>query len=30
MLKTASNPGGLPIEVFDGIRANVWPTGRSS
>ena len=21
MLKTASNPGGLPIEVFDGIRA---------
>jgi len=23
MLKTASNPDGLPIEVFDGIRANV-------
>jgi non-heme chloroperoxidase len=23
MLKTAANPGGLPIEVFDGIRANV-------
>jgi non-heme chloroperoxidase len=23
MLKTASNPGGLPIEVFDGLRANV-------
>lgn len=23
MLKTASNPGGLPIEVFDEIRANV-------
>jgi non-heme chloroperoxidase len=23
MLKTASNPAGLPIEVFDGIRANV-------
>jgi len=23
MLKTAGNPGGLPIEVFDGIRANV-------
>ncbi len=22
MLKTAANPGGLPIEVFDGIRAN--------
>jgi len=22
MLKTASNPGGLPIEVFDGIRKN--------
>ncbi|MDR3568141.1 MAG: alpha/beta hydrolase [Syntrophobacteraceae bacterium] len=23
MLKTASNPGGLPIEVFDGLRKNV-------
>src|SRR5881397_110069 len=23
MLKTASNPGGLPIDVFDGIRAGV-------
>src|SRR5512134_956761 len=23
MLKTAANPGGLPIEVFEGIRANV-------
>jgi non-heme chloroperoxidase len=23
MLKTRSNPGGLPIEVFDGIRAGV-------
>lgn len=23
MLKTAANPGGLPLEVFDGIRANV-------
>jgi non-heme chloroperoxidase len=23
MLKTAANPGGLPIEIFDGIRANV-------
>ena len=23
MLKTASNPGGLPIEVFDGLRAGV-------
>jgi non-heme chloroperoxidase len=23
MLKTSVNPGGLPIEVFDGIRANV-------
>jgi len=23
MLKTATNPGGLPIEVFDGIRAGV-------
>ena len=21
MLKTAANPGGLPIEVFDGFRA---------
>jgi non-heme chloroperoxidase len=24
MLKTAANPGGLPIEVFDGLRASVW------
>ena len=23
MLKTAANPGGVPIEVFDGIRAGV-------
>jgi non-heme chloroperoxidase len=23
MLKTVANPGGLPIEVFDGLRANV-------
>jgi non-heme chloroperoxidase len=23
MLKTAANPGGLPVDVFDGIRANV-------
>ena len=23
MLKTAANPGGLPMEVFDGLRANV-------
>src|SRR5439155_23379779 len=23
MLKTAANPGGLPIEAFDGIRASV-------
>jgi non-heme chloroperoxidase len=23
MLKTAANPGGLPMEVFDGMRANV-------
>lgn len=23
MLKTAANPGGLPIEVFDGLRSNV-------
>jgi non-heme chloroperoxidase len=28
MLKTANNPGGLPIEVFDGIRQGVW-TNRS-
>ncbi len=27
MLKTAANPGGLPIEVFDGIRAGVVTTG---
>src|ERR1035437_4687290 len=25
MLQTAANPGGLPIQVFDGIRANVSP-----
>jgi len=24
MLKTANNPGGLPMEVFDGIRQGVW------
>jgi non-heme chloroperoxidase len=24
MLKTEANPGGLPIEVFDGLRAGVW------
>jgi non-heme chloroperoxidase len=23
MLKTAANPGGLPVEIFDGLRANV-------
>jgi non-heme chloroperoxidase len=23
MLKTTANPGGLPIEIFDGIRANI-------
>jgi non-heme chloroperoxidase len=23
MLKTAANPGGLPLEVFDGLRSNV-------
>src|SRR3978361_1885866 len=23
MLKTAANPGGLPIEVFDGLRASL-------
>src|SRR5664280_1291948 len=23
MLKTAANPGGVPIEIFDGIRANI-------
>ena len=31
MLKTDANPGGLPIEVFDGLRAGVpSPTARSS
>ena len=30
MLKTAANPGALPIEVFDDIRAQAWPTARSS
>ena len=30
MLKTASNPGGLPIDVFDGLRAGVSPTARNS
>jgi non-heme chloroperoxidase len=25
MLKTPANPGGLPMDVFDGIRANVLP-----
>ena len=31
MLKTEANPGGLPIEVFDGIRAERRsPTARSS
>ena len=30
MLKTADNPGGLPMDVFDGIRAGVSPTARSS
>ena len=29
MLKTAANPGGLPIDVFDDIRAGVTPTARS-
>src|SRR4029450_12176829 len=28
MLKTAANPGGLPMDVFDGVRASVQ-TGRS-
>ncbi len=27
MLKTAANPGGLPIDVFDGIRAGVLADG---
>ena len=30
MLKTAANPGGLPIDVFDGIRAGWSPTARNS
>ena len=30
MVKTAKNPGGLPIEVFDGFRAALAPTARSS
>ena len=30
MLKTPANPGGLPIEVFDRLRAGVSPTARSS
>lgn len=28
MLKTAANPEGLPLEVFDSIRAAVFKTGR--
>src|SRR3989442_11314460 len=27
MLKTAANPGGLPLEAFDGIRAGVLADG---
>ena len=30
MLKTSANPGGLPMETFDAIRAGVRPTDRSS
>jgi non-heme chloroperoxidase len=30
MLKTRANPGGLPIEVFDQLRAGVAPTDHSS
>lgn len=30
MLRTAANPGGLPPEVFDQLRANALPTARSS
>ncbi len=30
MLKTDANPGGLPIEVFDGIRASTFNDRRSS
>ena len=30
MLKTPANPGGLPIEVFDGFRERSPPTARSS
>ena len=30
MLKTASNPGGLPIEAFDDIRKNILADRHSS
>jgi pimeloyl-ACP methyl ester carboxylesterase len=30
MVKKESNPGGTPIEVFDGFRARSPPTARSS
>ena len=30
MLKTAANPGGLPIEAFDGFARASSPTARSS
>ena len=30
MIKTANNPGGMPIEVFDGLRSSSPPTARSS
>ena len=30
MLKTAANPGGLPMQVFDGIRAGVLAATRAS
>jgi non-heme chloroperoxidase len=30
MVKSENNPGGLPIEVFDGFRQRLLPTARSS
>jgi len=29
MLKTEDNPIGLPMAIFDGIRAGFWPIGHS-
>jgi len=30
MLKTQANPGGLPIEVFDGLRKGIYDSARST